>query len=293
MKCLYNTITLLLSVSVAAVAVHDYRPPPKLIAALEIDRQLGASKSSKYKVFSKAKENKSKGSKSKSSTASHSRQTTKSAKSSVTNLDMDSPDSNRPKSSSQDNFPASDLTIPPGSLATEVPSQENSDDNNGNYSGLRPLVFTKGSKSKGSKSKSSTASHSRQTTKSAKSSVTNFDIDTDSSDFNRPKSSSQDNFSSSDLTIPPGSLATEVPNQENSDDNNGNYSGLRPLVFTKGSKSKGSKSKSSTASHSRQTTKSAKSSVTNFDIDSSDTDKSKSTSIENSSSKGILSDSNG
>eukprot|EP00986_Skeletonema_menzelii_P003000 scaffold874_cov115-Skeletonema_menzelii.AAC.7 len=82
MKRLYNIITLLLSVSVAAVAVHDYRPPKLMIATLEIDRQLGASKSSKYKVFSKAKENKSKGSKSKSSTASHSRQTTKSAKSS-------------------------------------------------------------------------------------------------------------------------------------------------------------------------------------------------------------------
>ena len=171
MKYLSSIIILLLSAS-AAVAGHDYRPSKLLIATLEVDRQLGSSKSSKskYKVFAKAKE-KSKGSKSKSSTT-HSQKTSKSVKLSITNLHIDISDSERPtpENASISSGSGVDPTKPPpDSLAIEVPSQENSIsttnsadgetqpnffeiEDSGHDNGSHLQVFTKGSKSKGSKS---------------------------------------------------------------------------------------------------------------------------------------------
>ena len=204
MKYLSSIIILLLSAS-AAVAGHDYRPSKLLIATLEVDRQLGSSKSSKskYKVFAKAKE-KSKGSKSKSSTT-YSQKTSKSAKSSITNLDIDISDSERPtpeNSSILSTGSEVDPTKPPpDSLAIEVPSEENSisttdsstdretqpsffeiEDSGFVDNGSHSQVFTKGSKSKGSKSEeskskqsksgSSKDSQSRQTPKSVKAATT-------------------------------------------------------------------------------------------------------------------------
>ncbi len=244
MKYLSSIIILLLSAS-AAVASHDYRPSKLLIATLEIDRQLGSSKSSKskYKVFAKAKE-KSKGSQTKSNTSSHSQKTSKSAKSATTNLDaVDSSDTNNSKPASQENSApigtSSDsagvtlIISNPDSPATEGTSQENSisaTNSNSNEeiapnalgasksSKSKYKVFAKAKeKSKGSKSKSSTT-HSRQTSKSAKSSITNLDIDISDSERPTPENSSiLSSGSGVDPTKPPpDSLAIEVPSEENS-----------------------------------------------------------------------------
>ena len=166
MRYLTNIVLLLsayASVAAAAAADGDWKlRPSKLVATtIEIDRQLGGSKSSK-RFF--AKESKSKGRKNSSGTASRSRQSTKSAKFLTAN-NRDGSDDNRIKSTSQENssfqgslFDGANL-IPPSSspLGTGVPipgqddffSRTNADtdeetrtkfleiEDNGNYNGLR------------------------------------------------------------------------------------------------------------------------------------------------------------